>query len=118
MQDKETAISVKNLKKFYGRKIAVNGVHLNVKIGEVFSLLGPNGAGKTSIVEILEGHRKKTSGDVDVLGFDPGLNQQGLKKWHHTPEPQSPIAGYFVLQDPDYRLVRLVYIHIFQLLIS
>ena len=80
MQDKETAISVKNLKKFYGRKIAVNGVHLNVKIGEVFSLLGPNGAGKTSIVEILEGHRKKTSGDVDVLGFDPGLNQQGLKK--------------------------------------
>ena len=66
MQDKETAISVKNLKKFYGRKIAVNGVHLNVKIGEVFSLLGPNGAGKTSIVEILEGHRKKTSGDVDV----------------------------------------------------
>lgn len=80
MQDRETAISVKNLKKFYGRKIAVNGVHLKVKIGEVFSLLGPNGAGKTSIVEILEGHRKKTSGEVDVLGFDPGLNQQGLKK--------------------------------------
>jgi ABC-2 type transport system ATP-binding protein len=42
-----------------------------VESGEVFALLGPNGAGKSTTVEILEGHRTKTSGDVSVLGFDP-----------------------------------------------
>jgi ABC-2 type transport system ATP-binding protein len=42
-----------------------------IKEGEVFALLGPNGAGKTTLIEILEGHRRATSGTVKVLGFDP-----------------------------------------------
>ena len=50
---------------------AVDGVSFSVEAGEVFALLGPNGAGKTTTVEILEGHRRRTSGSVDVLGFDP-----------------------------------------------
>jgi ABC-2 type transport system ATP-binding protein len=50
-----------------------------VRAGEVFGLLGPNGAGKTTTVEILEGLRPRTGGDVSVLGFDPGLQSKQLK---------------------------------------
>jgi ABC-2 type transport system ATP-binding protein len=50
----------------------VAGIDLNVAGGEVFALLGPNGAGKTTTVEILEGHRRRDSGQVRVLGADPG----------------------------------------------
>jgi ABC-type multidrug transport system ATPase subunit len=65
------AITVSNLHKHYGDLRAVDGVSFSVEAGEVFALLGPNGAGKTTTVEILEGHRRRTSGSVEVLGFDP-----------------------------------------------
>ena len=65
------AIVVERLRKNYGRLCAVNGVSFQVRRGEIYALLGPNGAGKTTTVEILEGHRKRTSGSVRVLGFDP-----------------------------------------------
>ncbi|HEX5535417.1 MAG TPA: ABC transporter ATP-binding protein [Actinomycetales bacterium] len=65
------AITVEDLRKSYGPIRAVEGLSFTVDTGEVFALLGPNGAGKTTTVEILEGHRSRTSGDVDVLGFDP-----------------------------------------------
>jgi len=65
------AIKTNKLTKKYGNSLAVNGVSLTVNVGEVFALLGPNGAGKTTTVEILEGHRTKTSGEVKVLGMDP-----------------------------------------------
>jgi ABC-2 type transport system ATP-binding protein len=65
------AIEVRDLHKHYGDNHAVNGVSFHVEPGEVYALLGPNGAGKSTIVEILEGHRAATSGDVSVLGFDP-----------------------------------------------
>jgi ABC-2 type transport system ATP-binding protein len=55
-------------------------VDLTVARGEVFALLGPNGAGKTTTVEILEGHRDRTSGEVSVLGYDPGRNDRELKR--------------------------------------
>src|SRR5260370_30545546 len=67
------AISVKDLfKRYPGRDSpvdAVNGLDLEVRVGECFGLLGPNGAGKTTTVEILEGLNKPTSGDVEVLGM-------------------------------------------------
>jgi ABC-2 type transport system ATP-binding protein len=66
------AIEVRALTKSYGDNEAVRGIDLRVAQGEVFALLGPNGAGKTTTVEILEGHRERTSGEVTVLGFDPG----------------------------------------------
>ncbi len=66
------AIEVRGLVKRYGELQAVAGIDLTVLEGEVFALLGPNGAGKTTTVEILEGYRERTSGDVSVLGYDPG----------------------------------------------
>jgi ABC-2 type transport system ATP-binding protein len=73
------AISVKDLHKSYGDFEAVKGIDFEVRTGEVFGLLGPNGAGKTTTVEILEGIRQRTSGDVRVLDFDPDRQKQQLK---------------------------------------
>ncbi len=66
-----TAITVTGLRKAYGVHEAVRGVDFEVAEGEVYALLGHNGAGKSTIVEILEGHRTRTAGDVTVLGADP-----------------------------------------------
>lgn len=66
-----SAIRVDHLNKRYGDADAVNDVSFRVEPGEVYALLGHNGAGKSTTVEILEGHRTATSGDVAVLGFDP-----------------------------------------------
>ncbi len=69
--DSVHAIEIKELFKSYGDLKAVNGLDLTVRTGEVFCFLGPNGAGKTTTVEILEGYRKRDSGTVSVLGYDP-----------------------------------------------
>src|SRR3954469_22596193 len=66
------AIEVTGLRKAYGSLVALRGVDFTVARGEVFGLLGPNGAGKTTTVEVLEGYRERDSGDVRVLGLDPG----------------------------------------------
>src|SRR5689334_1140404 len=68
----DSAITVRGLRKTYGKLVAVDGVDLTVERGEVFALLGPNGAGKTTTVEILEGRRGRDGGTVSVLGADPG----------------------------------------------
>jgi ABC-2 type transport system ATP-binding protein len=73
-----TAIEVSGLRKTYGSRSAVSGIDLSVSHGEVFALLGPNGAGKTTTVEILEGHRRRDSGSVRVLGQDPAT---GGRQW-------------------------------------
>ncbi|HEV2166030.1 MAG TPA: ABC transporter ATP-binding protein [Thermoplasmata archaeon] len=66
-----TAIRVEGLTKQYGALTAVGGIRFSVPEGRVFAFLGPNGAGKTTTVEILEGLRKRSGGDVEVLGLDP-----------------------------------------------
>jgi len=65
------AVRVRGLRKQYQGKAAVDGVDLDIEPGEVFALLGPNGAGKTTTVEILEGQRRRSGGEVTVLGQDP-----------------------------------------------
>ncbi len=67
----EPVISICGLRKSYGEVEAVRGIDLEVQRGEVFAFLGPNGAGKTTTVEILEGYRKRSAGEVSVLGEDP-----------------------------------------------
>jgi ABC-2 type transport system ATP-binding protein len=67
----DNAIEVSGLRKHYGDLHAVDGIDFHVERGEVFALLGPNGAGKSTTIEILEGFRKRTGGEVAVLGHDP-----------------------------------------------
>jgi ABC-2 type transport system ATP-binding protein len=71
---------VRGLHKRYGEYEAVRGIDIEVRRGEVFGLLGPNGAGKTTTVEILEGYRERTSGEVSVLGYDPARRQIELRR--------------------------------------
>jgi ABC-2 type transport system ATP-binding protein len=67
----EPAIRVRGLRMSYGTYEAVCGIDLDAAQGEILAFLGPNGAGKTTTTEILEGFRKRTAGDVRVLGEDP-----------------------------------------------
>ncbi len=75
-----TTLRVKDLKKAYGQKQAVNGVSFEIQPGETFALLGPNGAGKTTTIEILEGYRRRDSGEAEVLGIDPETNGTALRE--------------------------------------
>ncbi len=72
----DEVIRVENLTKAYGKRPAINDISFSVKKGEIFGLLGPSGAGKTTLIKILTGQLKKTSGRVEVLGFQP-------KQFHH-----------------------------------
>jgi ABC-2 type transport system ATP-binding protein len=74
----DVAVSVRGLRKHYQDVAAVDGVDLTIAYGQTVALLGPNGAGKTTTVEILEGHRPRTGGEVRVLGVDPG---QADREW-------------------------------------
>jgi ABC-2 type transport system ATP-binding protein len=74
------AIQVRGLHKRYGGFEAVRGIDIEVRRGEVFGLLGPNGAGKTTTVEILEGYRERSEGEVSVLGHDPQLRELELRR--------------------------------------
>jgi ABC-2 type transport system ATP-binding protein len=76
----EPVVSVRGLHKRYGDVEAVAGIDLEVQRGEIFAFLGPNGAGKTTTVEILEGFRTRTAGEVSVLGVDPA---HGDTEWRN-----------------------------------
>ena len=65
------AVAVSSLTRSYGEVLAVDDISFTVERGEVFALLGPNGAGKSTTLEILEGHRHRDAGTVEVLGRDP-----------------------------------------------
>jgi ABC-2 type transport system ATP-binding protein len=74
------AIEVVDLHKSYGSFEAVRGLSFQVDPGEIFGLLGPNGAGKTTTVEILEGYRARSAGEVRVLGHDPEVRDRHLQE--------------------------------------
>jgi ABC-2 type transport system ATP-binding protein len=80
VSDSSPAIEVHALRKRYGDYEAVRGIDITVERGEVFGLLGPNGAGKTTTVEILEGYRARTEGEVSVLGHDPAHRSIELRR--------------------------------------
>ncbi len=114
-------IDVRNLTKSYGEVEAVKGIDLQVRRGEVFALLGPNGAGKTTTVEILEGHRSRTGGEVSVLGLDPGsggaelkqrigivLQETGVEPYLTVAETIELFRGYYPDPRPVDEIVELV----------
>jgi ABC-2 type transport system ATP-binding protein len=74
------ALAVHNLVKRYGAFEAVKGISFEVQRGEIFGLLGPNGAGKTSTIEIIEGLRDATSGEVTVFGRAITRDPRGAKR--------------------------------------
>lgn len=74
----DAVVTVDGLHKRYGEVTAVDGVSFDIRRGETFALLGPNGAGKSTTIEILEGYRDRTGGEVQVLGTDP---QHGGLPW-------------------------------------
>jgi ABC-2 type transport system ATP-binding protein len=67
----DPVVRVRDLHKSYGDFDAVSGISFDILPGETFALLGPNGAGKSTTIEILEGYRHRSGGDVSVLGTDP-----------------------------------------------
>ncbi len=77
--DPDAAISIRGLVKRYGEFVAVDGLDLDIRRGEIFALLGPNGAGKTTTVEICEGYRSRDAGEVLVLGQDPAHGKRAWK---------------------------------------
>ena len=82
--EKKNILSVKNLQKVYSSNNgsdthALNNLNLDVKEGEIFGLLGPNGAGKTTFINILAGTVIKTSGKVNVWGFDLDINPRQVR---------------------------------------
>ncbi len=74
----QPALDVRDLRMRYGANDVLKGVTFQAAPGEVLALLGPNGAGKTTTIEILEGFRMRSAGDVRVLGVDPA---RGTEAW-------------------------------------
>ncbi|GAC1409921.1 MAG: ABC transporter ATP-binding protein [Actinomycetota bacterium] len=77
----------------------MRGIDLSVQTGEVFALLGPNGAGKTTTVEIMEGHRPRSGGEVSVLGFDPGSGQRAFKQRIGIVLQETGVEPYLTVQE-------------------
>ena len=82
--NKKNVLHVKNLSKTYFKDsaksiVALNNLNLEVKEGEIFGLLGPNGAGKSTFINILSGTTMKSSGDVNVWGFDIDKNPRQVR---------------------------------------
>lgn len=76
----DTAVEVRNLSKYYGKRLALNDMSFDISRGEIFGLLGPNGAGKSTFISVLATLAKPTSGDVFINGFSVAKKAGSIKK--------------------------------------
>ena len=117
----DAVIEVSGLRMSYDGLEAVRGIDLRVRLGEIFTFLGPNGAGKTTTVEILEGHRRRTGGEVRVLGVDPEhadrdwrarvgvvLQTSRVEQDLTVRECLELYAGYYPAPRPVHEVIKLV----------
>ena len=108
----QPVITVRSLVKRYNSHQAVAGIDLEVRHGEIFAFLGPNGAGKTTTVEILEGFRQRTAGEVSVLGQDPAAadgtwrDRVGVVLQESEPEPGLSVRECLAMYAGFYRAPR------------
>ena len=108
----QPVITVRSLVKCYNSHQAVAGIDLEVRHGEIFAFLGPNGAGKTTTVEILEGFRQRTAGEVSVLGQDPAAadgtwrDRVGVVLQESEPEPGLSVRECLAMYAGFYRAPR------------
>ena len=108
----QPVITVRSLVKRYDSHQAVAGIDLEVRRGEIFAFLGPNGAGKTTTVEILEGFRQRTAGEVSVLGQDPARadgtwrDRVGVVLQESEPEPGLSVRECLAMYAGFYRAPR------------
>jgi ABC-2 type transport system ATP-binding protein len=108
----QPVITVRGLVKRYNSHQAVAGIDLDVRRGEIFAFLGPNGAGKTTTVEILEGFRHRTAGEVSVLGQDPAAadgawrDRVGVVLQESEPEPGLSVRECLAMYAGFYRAPR------------
>ncbi len=83
-------ISIQNLRVLYGDFVAVDGLSLDIRPGELFGLLGPNGAGKSTTIRVLIGQRVPSSGEVRVLGLDVVREWAAVKpKFGYVPDREN-----------------------------
>jgi ABC-2 type transport system ATP-binding protein len=108
----DPVVSVRGLVKRYGSHEVIAGIDLEVRRGEIFAFLGPNGAGKTTTVEILEGFRHRTGGQVSVLGHDPATaggawrDRVGVVLQESEPEPGLSVRECLAMYAGFYRVPR------------
>ncbi len=121
MSSDEPVVRARGLTMSYGDHEAVRGIDLDVGAGECLAFLGPNGAGKTTTVEILEGYRRRTGGEVTVLGVDPAhaeadwrarvgvvLQSPGSERYLSVRETVELYAGYYAAPRPVDEVLALV----------
>jgi ABC-2 type transport system ATP-binding protein len=116
-------VSVRHLAKSYGNMQAVRDVSFEVEKGDVFALLGPNGAGKTTTIEILEGFRDRSGGEVETLGVDPAnrstqrwlrtrigvvLQELAVEPYYSVRQVLSRNAGYYPSPRPVPEVIELI----------
>lgn len=114
-------IEVRNLRKSYGDVERLHGINFTVDAGKIFGFLGTNGAGKTTTIEILEGYRSRTAGEVAVLGIDPAradrawrnriglvLQESELNPMYTVRETVGMFARYFEAPTSIERTIRVV----------
>lgn len=89
----DSVVHAENLRKSYGKTVALDGMDLDIMQGEVFGIVGPNGAGKTTTIDCIAGMRHRDSGTLLTLGMDPSSQANSLHKRIGLQQQESQLPG-------------------------